>query len=114
MRINALVDHFMTAEEIATEEAIFERQFQKEHFVPANVDPNAPLPLPGWDVDRIVGPECVGCERVKNDYTCNTYQFPSAWFRHGKHCPMASHIKSPEQVAAEKKRVGQQKQKKSR
>jgi len=72
------------------------------------------LQEPELGINRYVGPECIGCGRIKNDYTCNTYPFPEAWFRHGKHCPMANHIQTPAQIAAEKKRVGQQKQKKSR
>jgi len=72
------------------------------------------LPVETVDVSRIVGPDCIGCGRINNDYTCNTYPFPAAWFRNGKRCPLASHIKTPEQVVAEKKRVGQQKQKKTR
>lgn len=106
------MENFLTPEEIDVEEAILQKQFEEDNFIPADVDPNAPEILSV--VDRIVGPGCVGCERVNNDYTCSTYHSPNAWFRHGKHCPMASHIKTPEQVAAEKKRVGQQKQKKNR
>lgn len=71
--------------------------------------PTVVMPL---DLNEIIVPKCVGCNKVRNDYTCVAYLNPEAWFRNGKHCPLASHIKSPEQMAAEKKRVGQQKQKK--
>jgi len=64
------------------------------------------------NASRYIVDGCVGCERVDNSI-CNAYLNPGAWFRNGKHCPMANHIKSPDAVAAEKKRVGQQKQKKS-
>ncbi len=62
-------------------------------------------------VDRYIVAGCVGCNRVDNSL-CTAYLNPGAWFRFGKHCPLASHIKSPAQVAVGKKRVGQQKQKK--
>lgn len=66
-----------------------------------------------FNIDRIVGPECVGCGRINDNYTCSTYPFPATWFRNGKHCPMANHISLPK-TAATKARVGQQKQKKVR
>ena len=71
------------------------------------------LPMAIPNLDRFIISECIGCDRVNNDYTCNTYFNPAAWFRNGKRCPLASHIKTPEEVVAEKKRVGQQKQKKT-
>lgn len=106
-----LIEYLMTPlEEQAEVEVALQKQWFKDNNIAYPVDPPQE---PELGIDRYVGPECVGCERVSNDYTCNTYPFPVAWFRHGRHCPMASHIKSPDQVAAEKKRVGQQKQKKS-
>jgi hypothetical protein len=63
--------------------------------------------------ERYIVAQCVGCDRV-SESLCTTYHNPGAWFRWGKHCPLASHIKSPAQVAAAKVRVGQQKQKKAR
>jgi len=123
-----LIEYLMTDEERAEEEAELQKQFEQDNFIPAYVDPDAPvtkiiykgllftmpmlvMPL---NLDEVVVPQCVGCDRIKDDYTCNAYIKPEAWFRNGKHCPLASHIKTPTQVIAEKKRVGQQKQKKSR
>ena len=62
---------------------------------------------------RYIVEQCVGCNKVDNSL-CQAYENPGAWFRNGKHCPLASHIHSASSAPTSKKRVGQQKQKKSR
>jgi hypothetical protein len=63
---------------------------------------------------RTIGPECVGCNKVNSRMECIVYLDPIGKFRLGRSCPLASHIKTGEQIAAEKKRIGQQKQKKKK
>lgn len=67
---------------------------------------------PEFHAERYIVEQCIGCDRVKEGL-CNTYENPGAWFRNGKHCPLASHIKRTSSAPIGKKRVGQQKQKKS-
>ena len=62
---------------------------------------------------RPVVEQCNGCERVlsaDDSALCSAFAFPDTKWRLGP-CSMATHIKS-ESANAEKKRVGQQKQKK--
>lgn len=61
---------------------------------------------------RYIVHECIGCDKVSNGL-CETYINPSAWFRNGRHCPLASHIKhAVGTLKATRKRVGQQKHRK--
>lgn len=62
---------------------------------------------------RYIVHECVGCNKVSSSI-CEAYPNPSAWFRNGKRCPLASHIETSVSPPLGKKRVGQQKQKKNR
>ena len=55
--------------------------------------------------------QCKGCGQ-EIDGKCPAYINPSAWFRNGKHCPLATHIKTGSQKPRCKVRVGQQKQRK--
>jgi len=58
--------------------------------------------------------KCLGCKRVTgNDENahCSTYLNPGARWRSG-HCALASHVRYMAPEVEEKKRVGQQKQKK--
>lgn len=59
-------------------------------------------------VGRYVVDKCIGCNRVDNSI-CTTYPNPGAWFRNGKHCPLASHIKANSSAPKGKVRVDQQK-----
>jgi len=61
-----------------------------------------------------------GCDRIdKKTGNCAAYINPAGWWDgappYKGHCPLATHIEyaSEEKKAAEKRRVGQQKQKKS-
>lgn len=57
--------------------------------------------------------ECVGCEKVNLETNkCTVYPKPAIWWRHGRICPMATHMKIEAKKTTEKVRVGQQKQKK--
>jgi len=58
--------------------------------------------------------KCVGCNKTKDNY-CISYPKPSFMWKVSQVCPMASHVmyQSPK-VLAEKLRVGQQKQKKTK
>ncbi|MDR1921152.1 MAG: PxxKW family cysteine-rich protein [Candidatus Adiutrix sp.] len=59
---------------------------------------------------RPVVEQCDGCDRIEGETkTCGAFAFPSAKWRLGP-CSLATHIKI-ESKAAEKIRVGQQKQK---
>lgn len=62
---------------------------------------------------RYVHLECKGCDYV-TDGRCMIYINPSMWFRHGRVCPCATHLKKAELTPLEKKRIGQQKSKKWR
>lgn len=64
-------------------------------------------------MERYITDKCVGCDKVSSSL-CEAYSNPSAWFRNGKRCPLASHIETSVSSPLGKKRVGQQKQKKSR
>lgn len=64
-------------------------------------------------MERYIVDKCVGCNKVSNS-TCEAYINPSAWFRNGKHCPLASHIEISVSSPLGRVRVGQQKQKKNR
>jgi len=62
--------------------------------------------------------QCKGCacsDREKD--ICKIYLKPMAWFRAGGYCPMATHLsrgKETPLVAQQRRRVGQQKQRKKR
>lgn len=111
-------DGFLTAEELAEEEKELQRMFEKDNFVPADKDPFEPesgfqggeTMIEDFEKEQIVA-KCVGCDRVVGDF-CKTYNYPASWFRNGKHCPLASHIKSEPFAPVGKTRVGQQKQRK--
>ncbi|MDR3039015.1 MAG: PxxKW family cysteine-rich protein [Candidatus Adiutrix sp.] len=63
---------------------------------------------------RPVVEKCSGCDRILKEAgggRCSAFAFPEAKWRLGP-CSMATHIKSETAKAAEKVRVGQQKQKK--
>ncbi len=61
---------------------------------------------------RPVVEQCSGCDRILSEAnTCSAFAFPDTNWRLGA-CSMATHIKSESAKAAEKIRVGQQKQKK--
>lgn len=63
--------------------------------------------------ERYIIDKCVGCNKVDNSL-CKAYPNPSAWFRNGKRCPLASHIKTGVSSPKGKVRVGQQKQAKKK
>jgi len=52
--------------------------------------------------------KCIGCKRIENDY-CKLYVIPEIKWRLGD-CPSATHIQKQTSLS-EKRRVGQQKQK---
>ena len=56
--------------------------------------------------------KCVGCKKVAADQTCITYINPSMWWDKRGGCPVATHTGKKISFEDEKKRVGQQKQKK--
>lgn len=61
--------------------------------------------------------KCQGCDRVvvRNELSfCKAYIHPSAWWRHEKSCPLASHVVRDIDIKTGKQRLGQQKQKKHR
>ncbi|MDL2226032.1 PxxKW family cysteine-rich protein [Deltaproteobacteria bacterium OttesenSCG-928-M10] len=63
---------------------------------------------------RPVVEQCDGCDRVLSENggkLCSAFAFPDTKWRLGP-CSMATHVKTEAASAAEKKRVGQQKQKK--
>jgi len=46
---------------------------------------------------------CAGCERVsvEGEVTfCKAYVKPESWWRHGRYCPLATHVKLEVQKAA--------------
>lgn len=55
--------------------------------------------------------QCIGCKRTERNETCSAYYNPEVKWSAGN-CPLASHVQTEEEIAAEKIRVGQQKQKK--
>jgi len=57
--------------------------------------------------------QCNRCNKIVGG-KCLAYINPGAWFRNGKHCPLASHIKTGSRKPGGKVRVGQQKQRKLR
>ena len=63
-----------------------------------------------------VTPECKGCKNILEDGTCYRYAQPPAWWRAGRKCPMATHLKKDiaDPRKKERKRVGQQKQTKKK
>lgn len=61
---------------------------------------------------RFITDKCIGCDHVDNSI-CNAYINPSAWFRNGKRCPLASHLNTNLSAPKGKIRVGQQKQRKT-
>lgn len=61
---------------------------------------------------RYITDQCMGCSHVDNSI-CDAYTNPSAWFRNGKHCPLASHINTNLSAPKGKIRVGQQKGRKN-
>lgn len=53
--------------------------------------------------------QCEGCSKVENGY-CKIYIRPSVKWRFGRTCSSATHIKTEAEIQREKRRVGQQKQ----
>lgn len=66
--------------------------------------------------DRYIIYKCIGCNKVSNGI-CEAYPNPSALWRNGKGCPLASHIGAAVDALkaklVAKERVGQQKHKKT-
>lgn len=62
------------------------------------------------DAEQIV--YCKNAFMFHERMCCQSYAFPKAKWRNGQPCPLASHREVIETKAAEKLRVGQQKQKK--
>ena len=56
--------------------------------------------------------KCIGCKKVDSDQFCMVYIKPSIWWDKRGGCPVATHASKAIEAAAEKKRIGQQKQKK--
>ncbi len=54
-----------------------------------------------------------GCAKIENGY-CRAYIRPESKWRLSKVCPAATHIKSEAEKLREKRRIGQQKQRKRR
>jgi hypothetical protein len=54
---------------------------------------------------------CIGCKKVSVDQFCIVYIKPSIWWDKRGGCPLATHA-GVKLITDEKKRVGQQKQKK--
>jgi len=72
----------------------------------------SPVERIGYFENRYVGTECYGCQ-YKEEGLCSAYLFPRMWFRHGKVCPLATHLAhDPEDPTQGRVRVGQQKQRK--
>lgn len=65
-----------------------------------------------FNLDGQVVYSCEGCER-NNNGTCTVWLSPEAKFHGRSDCGMATHITKRTKVTEEKKRVGQQKQKKN-
>lgn len=64
---------------------------------------------------RPIVEKCIGCDRILkaegDNQLCKAFPYPEAKWRLGP-CSMATHVKVEAAKAAEKTRVGQQKQKK--
>lgn len=60
--------------------------------------------------------KCEGCNRINEVGDCSVYIKPNIWWqennKYKKYCPLATHYDSSGDYIPEKKRVGQQKQKK--
>jgi hypothetical protein len=71
------------------------------------------LPIENHFICKIVE-QCIGCQRIieSDIIQCKAYIKPSVWWRNGKYCPLATHYIPPVEKKEEKKRAGQQKQKK--
>jgi hypothetical protein len=59
--------------------------------------------------------KCKGCKRINHNNDCSSYIKPTIWWqedhKYKKYCPLATHY-TTEGEKLEKKRVGQQKQRK--
>lgn len=66
-----------------------------------------------FPIDGYIMPACIGCDHILPGSKCAIWLSPSAKMAKGN-CGRATHIQTARQIEAEKKRVGQQKQKKKK